>query len=649
MGQRHQAFVIAKVVPHDGTRAYYRCIVAWHHQWCYGTLPLKATARFIELLKHPNHAAIVRHEIAAIHGKYGRYGQKPAIPHMPCGFTAWLLAQAWEYDLELNSPTEEPYITGTSFRNSLLPAGMGSHGGGNSEGITVIDVTDPMDPAYCFVHGDRLDATGYVRLYYQEGSDEDIAESVDSSIAKLGGVRVLPFQALAEAWPREYKSETTDETMAEVNEDTSQVTNGIPSLASLSIDAAISSNNSTGLQDLFWIPDKAALIAERLRAAPSVPDSAIDTLMMLLHHGMQESNPRVDLSVYSLTPKQTIACVTKIKPSAIASLTVPKSFTVDGVRKLLTIRPAIRRLDLLQTSITKADLAKLLHEEPQIFYHVESLVHELSLLPGPDDTYASEFVPAFSLFHLTHCNSVGGGGFPSASLPLLYPPQVVQALTDYISLFAQENFDRELSLAAKDMVPHVLMGAATREEGVPWSKRYVNAHPKTTSAGLDGAGWVCVLSFPAFGDDNHWYFGFVKMNPKAVVEQDPEKVKTKTRLVEESKNLYAAAAEMEEGEEKEEVLNKANDASYTARGMNSTEMVVVNGDEHLVCGLNEWLAIMKEEGRPVPSDAAVEKLNGIIEEMLQERPYMRIMTLNEIPSMAAYARLYGAINRQTTW
>lgn len=35
MGQRHQAFIIARVVPHGNTdrKAYYRCLGAYHHQW----------------------------------------------------------------------------------------------------------------------------------------------------------------------------------------------------------------------------------------------------------------------------------------------------------------------------------------------------------------------------------------------------------------------------------------------------------------------------------------------------------------------------------------------------------------------------------------------------------------------------------------
>lgn len=129
MGQRHQAFAIAKVVPHGGGRAYYRCIAAWHHQWCYGRLPLHAANRFCQLLRQKDNASIVLHELAAISGKYGRYGEEPGIDQVPCVYLSWLLGQAWDMDLDTEAQGQ-PYFSGTSFLNAILPASMGSGDGG---------------------------------------------------------------------------------------------------------------------------------------------------------------------------------------------------------------------------------------------------------------------------------------------------------------------------------------------------------------------------------------------------------------------------------------------------------------------------------------------------------------------------------------
>ncbi|KIJ57363.1 hypothetical protein M422DRAFT_773947 [Sphaerobolus stellatus SS14] len=99
MGQRHQAFLIARVVPLDGDRAQYRCVAALHHQWCYGTLPLRATSRFFKLVKQPQNAFIVREEISALHGKYAEYGDEATIPDVPAPYTMFLLESAFYLDL----------------------------------------------------------------------------------------------------------------------------------------------------------------------------------------------------------------------------------------------------------------------------------------------------------------------------------------------------------------------------------------------------------------------------------------------------------------------------------------------------------------------------------------------------------------------
>jgi hypothetical protein len=127
MGQRHQAFVIARARPYSSSVAKYRCIAAFHHQWCYGRLPLHATHRFITQAKNKFNAEIIRSEIAAIQGKFGRWREEPALPAIPCPFTAFLLATNWSVDLE---DPKAPYASGVSFSNGMLEADMGSAEGG---------------------------------------------------------------------------------------------------------------------------------------------------------------------------------------------------------------------------------------------------------------------------------------------------------------------------------------------------------------------------------------------------------------------------------------------------------------------------------------------------------------------------------------
>ena len=130
MGQRHQAFVIARVVPRGSAKPFYRCIAACHHHWCYGRLPLKAVRRFITLLEQKDNAEIVLYEIASINGKYGRYRETPEIADVPCPYTAFLLCQAFSVDLEITmDSSDNRYAYASSFH--YLEAGMGSSDGGS--------------------------------------------------------------------------------------------------------------------------------------------------------------------------------------------------------------------------------------------------------------------------------------------------------------------------------------------------------------------------------------------------------------------------------------------------------------------------------------------------------------------------------------
>ncbi|KIP10591.1 hypothetical protein PHLGIDRAFT_101003 [Phlebiopsis gigantea 11061_1 CR5-6] len=156
MGQRHQAFLIAKVKPHGSSEANYRCIAAYHHQWCYGSLPLRATRRLLTLVKQPENAEIIREEIRAIDGK-----QK--LSDVPCPFASTIVGAAWNVDLSEGNVM----LSGVSLENNLLPTSMGCWDGDNNDGITVIDVTNPEDPSYCFLNdAEPLTGEQYIAGYY---------------------------------------------------------------------------------------------------------------------------------------------------------------------------------------------------------------------------------------------------------------------------------------------------------------------------------------------------------------------------------------------------------------------------------------------------------------------------------------------------
>ena len=106
MGQRHQVYLISRVAPHGKPlgETRYRCIAALHHQWCSGSLPLRAATRFITLIKQKENAEIIREEINNIHGLYGIFRIPPKLPEVPCPFAHFLMHSAWTSDL--NDPKE---------------------------------------------------------------------------------------------------------------------------------------------------------------------------------------------------------------------------------------------------------------------------------------------------------------------------------------------------------------------------------------------------------------------------------------------------------------------------------------------------------------------------------------------------------------
>ncbi|EEB95884.1 hypothetical protein MPER_05078, partial [Moniliophthora perniciosa FA553] len=228
MGQRHQVFLVARLIPHSKSsnenkpKPFYRCITAHHSQWCYGRLPLSGTRRFLNLLKNPDNVEILRDELRRAQGKYGRQGKAPHVPALGFPYAHYLLAQAWDTDLD--NP-HYAYASGVGLEDGVVgPMGV-CFDFDNDDGITVIDITDLMNPGFCHVIEDEsLTPERYVRRYYYipskesmtvlEGDSNDVKEEkrrkalveedVLSHIASLEGVRLLSRDVLAEVWPEEF-------------------------------------------------------------------------------------------------------------------------------------------------------------------------------------------------------------------------------------------------------------------------------------------------------------------------------------------------------------------------------------------------------------------------------------------------------------
>ncbi|KAJ7667919.1 hypothetical protein DFH06DRAFT_1183916 [Mycena polygramma] len=518
MGQRHQVFVVARVAARGTSDPRYRCVGAYHHQWCYGRLPLKAARRFITLIKQKDNAELVREELRSIQGKYGLGETEPRMPSVPCPYTTFLLASAWCVDLE--APV---YGSGVSFQNSVLDAKMGSTEGDNNDGITVVDVTDPTHPSYCFVSIFGLEsessvpsrvplsAEQYCRSYYPIPNDEqkkregatEVEADVQEKIDSLRAEPLMKLDVLVEAWPGEYAHKPATENTSET---ASLVSPPIPSLADLSLEPAVKHGVEIGeteeLEGLVWHPGKATQMKSILRGQTPFPDSGLSLLAKVVQHEA-ESDETFDLSSFSLSASQIVSLLTtsSLEKIQVLKLSHNPNVTVDVLRQILSLNMPLRRLVLLDTAISDEGLYELLAQERKLFHTVEELIHPALMSCQDPARYPNGFAYVGLHSHQTAC---------SASLAVFTPATVVQSLTDFLSCIANGDHYDNYGLLGSTLVPQTAFASGVRGEGQPWGERRVHCFPTATSTPFDGKGWAFVARWgESMFDNKGGQYGFV--------------------------------------------------------------------------------------------------------------------------------------------
>lgn len=98
MGQRHQAYMVARVVPHGGQEARYQGIGVLHDQFCSEKHALRAVQRLATLMKQPANSKIIREELRALDGKECHKDWERR--NIPCPFTQFLFLSGWGTDLQ---------------------------------------------------------------------------------------------------------------------------------------------------------------------------------------------------------------------------------------------------------------------------------------------------------------------------------------------------------------------------------------------------------------------------------------------------------------------------------------------------------------------------------------------------------------------
>lgn len=121
MGQRHQAYFIARILSLGARQPRYRCVAATHHQWCNGTAPILAARRAITLAKQETNSMIIRSELSRL----SRIDFREI--HKPSHYLSHFLFRAFRYGLEERCVDSLDYV-----EHAILPAYMRIDQGGES-------------------------------------------------------------------------------------------------------------------------------------------------------------------------------------------------------------------------------------------------------------------------------------------------------------------------------------------------------------------------------------------------------------------------------------------------------------------------------------------------------------------------------------
>ncbi|KAJ3530310.1 hypothetical protein NMY22_g8624 [Coprinellus aureogranulatus] len=332
----------------------------------------------------------------------------------------------------------EPYVSGIRY----LPV-FGSMDGDNNDGITIIDVSTPSDPSYCFVSTSGLEAakennvprcipltaSQYLRAYYPidldplTRDDRQEAEVYNAmSIKNLDSMLVLTLDALYGTWPGVYTERVLDSYISSSSEVSIESKSGEGSVG-------VPQDPCVDLSNLNILPEK---LLEMLESFPSFT--------------------RLNVSHNSAVDKATL--------SEILRQYRLKWLSIDGC------------------NISKEDITDLLVSQPSLFRGVEVIIHPLFLSPDNLDRWAIDMSPVKSLDppSIPCALRIHYDDVRHLCLPFFSIDQLAQNLLDFAE--AHERFPPGLrvnQIIFQNL--QCLFGCASRGDGQPWRERVVQMIP----------------------------------------------------------------------------------------------------------------------------------------------------------------------------
>ncbi|KAK1221360.1 hypothetical protein PQX77_015829 [Marasmius sp. AFHP31] len=452
---------------------------------CWKALLSEATRRFIELVKVKGNAEIIREELRAI-------------THEDNGDD-----ECDEYDE--GEDDEDNYAFGpspspfTGFNGSrALNVEDAPYSDDNDEGLTIFDIADPNNPAYChdLSRAGPFSATEYCeRSLHEYYLDQGLFDYFDQ-------VKVIPGNALAETWPGTFAGSSSPSPSMISSQD--QVP--VPTLADLTLAPAIQQVAESGepsfefLEPFLRLPEKAASILNVLRDMNSRlrRDTAFykqPGVLGLIKRIVEAHHNIINPTDLTIPSNRLIEILSILKAShriQYLNLSHNKHVSIQTIRAVLEAHPRIHRLVLYGTSISGGDLNSMLERERHLFFGVDELIHPLLFsLDNRTRRY-----PAFSFFFSRPgCLSSTHFAVSLASSPLLTPSVVLQSVADLfkswiaaLGMSESERFD--YGHVAKSMP--MLSGGAADYSDKPWYQRPVICSSFASDRAFS-EGWMFVL------------------------------------------------------------------------------------------------------------------------------------------------------------
>ncbi|KAH9889352.1 hypothetical protein C8Q73DRAFT_653969, partial [Cubamyces lactineus] len=356
-----------------------------------------------------------------------------------------------------------------------------------------------------------------------------------------------------------------------------------------------------------------------LRSEPLIP--LMDTLIEVLAWVFQELGvgPFLNLSDHILSADQVISLVTRFPDIEALSLSWNTALKAEDIPRIISAIPSLRRLHVMHFDgpglFDNGNLHDLVLEHPELFHQLESLFCPTLLLYHDDEF---PFVHAPISFVFAHNTRMARHPPAVVSSVLSTPGQVVQALTDILPLAFQEynygestantmwreNLDFPLRIRSgpnqfsgnpfymtANMLAHAAFACGVRKPGEPWSERRI-------------------VNVPVHGMFNYpphigqvrgtWLFHF-DWDHRRMGRPDPGRNCWGFIYFE----MIRVTVPVEPGSE--------SNLPQSAEEEQQNSGWKIRYDQRKVYDLRGFLRCMADEGRPLPDNDAVQKLEQILD------------------------------------